>query len=1319
MFKLILILTIISISLFSKTKVIESNSDYIIFSYSTNFKGFSEIKTSDGFLTYLPKIDKAYQKDGIAGQPIVLQHTELIAIPNENTFTVELISSPEYDQVNALMTPYVNVLSEDNLNKDYRINSKYFDESDISFMDYHYAGISGNTKFIRVIINAAYYDTKLASIVIPKEVLVKVKYNHKSKTAVNSKRKIDSNKLNVLNSNIASDWIEQSNNKNANQLLEDEKNYSDGDWFKFKISKNGVYKITAAQLSANGINIPKDKINTIKIIGNGGKPLSEIQSVGKENKLNEHSIIVNKDNAGNLSEIIFFASGTKGFEYKNGNFERYLNWYSNDNYYLFTWGGDEGLRAVEEEINGEVVNKPTTYTHRMFFEEDLYNPYPSGGGRQFLGKTFNNLTLTNVLNNLDRNGQVNYKIALAHTSSESAYVKVSENKNAFKQRIYLSPVGGYTVASNEWGAYTIDAAQISNDNRSKIDLEYQGNNISNAFLDYYEIHYPRSFVAINNELEFWSNPTNEGITEYNVNGFSSSAKYAYDISDLTNPKLLKNFASDMDKIIIRPNLTANSPSRFYMTCELSNAPTLEKIDFVNLRKTKANNDIILITDNELLPSAQEYKKYREANSDYSVGIFTTNSIYNEFGSGVSDIVAIRDFISNAFFNWDKQPKYVILWGDGHTDHRKIAHKVKNYVPPFLSIDTLNFDETKSTSFDDFYVRLNGDDTAIDISIGRITINSNEEGLNVINKIDHYENNSSIDDWRKRVTLVADDSYTSNDTESLDHVAASEKLANLSAMSNFTTNKIYLPEYQTVFTANGRTKPQANKAIINSLREDGSVVINWTGHGNPTVWSHEGVFTQSGSVRELNNLDKLSFFCAATCEYGRFDQITGITTAEELLLSPKGGAIAVFAATRLVYASSNSALNELFFDILLNKNPQTNQYRTLGDVLYALKQERTASNDEKYILIGDPTLKLLIPENNIEFHQINNIKLSDNNDMIDLEGLTEITINGSITDVNKNKLTSFNGNVLFSIFDGDEDINITDGVKKFNYTKYGGILNKSSYVVENGEFEATIILPKDISYSARNGRMFAYAVNTENTETAKGNFDRFFVSGVGEGAENDMQGPEISIFVDSRSFENGDIVSNDPLLIVDLEDVYGINSTGNGIGHKIEAWLNDDPKSMDLSRNYTTSIGNSRLGTSQIQLEKVKPGLNKVTVRAWDIFNNFSIKNAYFYIKGDESDLWLGGIKNYPNPFESETFISFRHNLEIPFDADINIYDINGNLINSISETKYNKYIDEVRWDGRNSEGVPINSGSYYIQVNLTDSNNKKVTKSGILSLKVK
>ena len=1317
MLRFLILSIVFSLFLSAKTTIIESNNNYILFSYSPDLQGFEEIKTEDGFITYIPKIKSAYQNNDLAGLPMRFVHSELIAIPNENTYKVELLSQPELNEIDAMMAPVRNIYSNDNLNGEYRIGKNYFSNSPASNFNFEYVGIIGNNKFIRVNFDAAYFDNQLSSIVVPKEFVIKVNYNSPISKSEN-KNKFKNN-FNFLNKNVAHKWTTTTFDKNVSQFLNDEKIYSDGNWYKIKIDKDGVYRITASQLSNNGINIPKEKINTIKIIGNGGYPLSELPSDGIENSFNEQEIIVTKDNNGNLSEIVFFASDTKGFEFVEGNFERYYNWYSDNNYYLLTWGGDEGLRAQESDIVGDVINTPNTYYHRFFAEEDIFNPYASGGGRQFLGKSFNNLLLTNVLHNLDRTQKVYYKVAVAHTSSSPADVEVMENGNKFNSPIYLRAASGYYVGDRQWKSYSIDASKISSDNRSKLDLTYKGNNISTAFLDYYEIHYPREFLAISNELEFWSDPDMSGITEYNIRNFSNSKKYAFDITDISNPKLIKNLASDLDKIIFKSILFEDKPSRFYLTSELKSVSNIEKATINNHRKTKHDKDIILITDEALLSSANQYKTYREANSDYTVGVFTTQEIYNEFASGVPDIVAIRDFISNAFANWNVQPQYVILWGDGHADHRKIAYKASNFVPPFLSIDTTNLDETKSTSYDDFYVRINGDDTQIDLSIGRVTINSNEEGLTFINKLDNYENKSATDNWRKRITLVADDSQTSDRPDGDMHTSASEDLANLESMQKFLVNKIYLPEFETIYTANGRRKPDANSQIIKSLRDEGSVVINWTGHGNPTVWSHESVFSQNTSIKELNNLNKLTFFCAATCEFGRFDQVTGITAAEELLLSPNGGAIGVFAATRLVYASSNAALNEIFFDVLLSKDPETNTYRSLGNVLFDVKQIRKASNDEKYLLLGDPTMKLLFPENNIVFEEINNIRLDNNNDMIDLEGLTEINIKGRITDTKNELLSSFNGNILFSVFDGDESVQISEGVTTYNFNKYGGILNKSSFNVTNGLFEANIILPKDISYSQNNGRMYAYAINNENTLTAKGNYSNFYVSGIGETNNNDNQGPIIKIFVDSREFQNGDVVSNQPNLIVELEDPLGINSTGIGIGHRIEAWLNDNPKSIDLSSNYTTSIENSRIGTSEAILKNAKPGLNKITVRAWDIFNNFSIETAYFYIKGDASDLWLGDIKNYPNPFDFETSIKFRHNLDIPFDATINIYDISGKLVESISETLYNKFADEVKWNGKDLNGNPINSGSYYIQVNLTDKNNKKITKSGILSLKVK
>lgn len=272
MLRFLILSIVFSLFLSAKTTIIESNNNYILFSYSPDLQGFEEIKTADGFITYIPKIKSAYQNNDLAGSPMRFVHSELIAIPNENTYKVELLSQPELNEIDAMMAPVRNIFSNDNLNGEYRIGKNYFSNSPASNLNYEYVGIIGNNKFIRVNFDAAYFDNQLSSIVVPKEFVIKVNYNSPISKSEN-KNKFKNN-FNFLNKNVAHNWTTTTFDKNVSQFLNDEKIYSDGDWYKIKIDKDGVYRITASQLSNNGINIPKEKINTIKIIGNGGYPLS-------------------------------------------------------------------------------------------------------------------------------------------------------------------------------------------------------------------------------------------------------------------------------------------------------------------------------------------------------------------------------------------------------------------------------------------------------------------------------------------------------------------------------------------------------------------------------------------------------------------------------------------------------------------------------------------------------------------------------------------------------------------------------------------------------------------------------------------------------------------------------------------------------------------------------------------------------------------------------------------------------------------------------------------------------------------------------------
>ncbi len=102
-----------------------------------------------------------------------------------------------------------------------------------------------------------------------------------------------------------------------------------------------------------------------------------------------------------------------------------------------------------------------------------------------------------------------------------------------------------------------------------------------------------------------------------------------------------------------------------------------------------------------------------------------------------------------------------------------------------------------------------------------------------------------------------------------------------------------------------------------------------------------------------------------------------------------------------------------------------------------------------------------------------------------------------------------------------------------------------------------------------------------------------------------------VYLDSRSFRPGDMVSERPTLIVDLRDSSGINTSISGIGHRIEAWVNNSMQSKDLTESYTSKLDDYREGTVEYPLNGLAQGRNSIRVRAWDSYNNSATAETFF------------------------------------------------------------------------------------------------------------
>ncbi len=67
--------------------------------------------------------------------------------------------------------------------------------------------------------------------------------------------------------------------------------------------------------------------------------------------------------------------------------------------------------------------------------------------------------------------------------------------------------------------------------------------------------------------------------------------------------------------------------------------------------------------------------------------------------------------------------------------------------------------------------------------------------------------------------------------------------------------------------------------------------------------------------------------------------------------------------------------------------------------------------------------------------------------------------------------------------------------------------------------------------------------------------------------------------------------------------------------------------------------------------------------------------------------------NYPNPFNAETTLAYQ--LYKPARVRLDIYNIQGELARRLIDTHQSKGYYRIPWDGNNSKGIPVPSGTYF------------------------
>jgi len=123
-------------------------------------------------------------------------------------------------------------------------------------------------------------------------------------------------------------------------------------------------------------------------------------------------------------------------------------------------------------------------------------------------------------------------------------------------------------------------------------------------------------------------------------------------------------------------------------------------------------------------------------------------------------------------------------------------------------------------------------------------------------------------------------------------------------------------------------------------------------------------------------------------------------------------------------------------------------------------------------------------------------------------------------------------------------------------------------------------------------------------------------------------------------------------------------------------------------------------------------LHKISIRAWDVFNNYSIAETFFVIAGNNEGVIIQELYNVPNPvIENGTAITFKHNATPPYQVEVSIFNTLGNEIIKVSGESSDLHSSTIYWSGRAADGSLLPSGAYYYRLTIRSEDGKTGSKT--------
>ncbi len=1087
-----------------------------------------------------------------------------------------------------------------------------------------------------------------------------------------------------------------------------------GNFYKLKVERSGLYKINKSITDKLGLSANFD-LKKLKVFTNYGGHIPEEIAKSNPSDLVEVPLLVNDNNSNNLldgaDEIYFYSEGPNKWFYDQGKkrWTHNTNIYDVNNYVFVTADGGDGKRIAEKNYLVDATYNTSSYDQLQIFNEDRFNLLTrevntQGSGKQWFGEYFkggDKKTFTNKFNTtifLPNTPVVVTGLFAARSPQRGSGVLSIGNQTLSYSTNSLN-VNDFEISYASQGKIAGVVNEIKSDDA--INLSFNTvSPIGEGWLDFIQLEGRSALKYNESQFEFSDGKALTQGTNYTFEG-NTAGLLVWDVTKLdaiSSLKLTNNTFSYPEK---------NDISRFiaFKTKDAYEPTPIGLIKNQNLHAiTEA--DMVIVYPNILKDEVLRLAKHRSEYENLKVITVEIQEIYNEFSSGRKDVSALRNF-AKMLFNRDPSFKYLLLFGDATYDYRFLMNKEEDiaYIPVYETDESLN----PITGFptDDYFALLSDNEGgnlvgALDIAVGRLPVKNLKEAKDVVSKIMAYDlDPERFGDWRLSMGFTADDEDYNTHIVQADRI--SKKVNDLNPEINI--KKMYFDVYEQVSTPGGERFPDATLDIANQVFK-GLLTLCYLGHGGPSGLSQERVL-QINDIKNWDNKKKPLVFITATCSLTGFDNPSFVTTGEETMLMPEGGAIALFSTVRSVYSSENERLTNSVFDFIYQK--ENGLPLRFGDILVRAKNNQASDtlrdNARKFALIGDPAQRIGLPANRVKLNSINDVPVAIFDDT--LSALDAIVLKGEVVDNAGNVLKSFDGNLTVTFYDKQsirETLANDDESYKYKFDEFRNVIFKGGATVQDGKFSISFVVPKDINYELGAGKLSFYATDGKND--AGGYVDGPFVGGDIKNNIIDNKAPIVKVFINDTSFVEGGVTNENPILLVDLKDDFGINVTGNSIGHDLVANLTGPIRgTYILNDYYVSNLNDPASGRVEFPFSNLPAGTYEVSVKAWDISNNSAVSKTTFVIKESGLDKLLN-VYNYPNPFNNQTNFSFEHDFNgSNIDIELLVYATTGALVKQIKVNKFATGSREstIDWSGKADFGNELAPGVYFYKIKVKNS----------------